>query len=349
MKGVYWLCGSDVSVADIESSLFTHIFCAFANLDKTTNKVTIPSQFSAQFSTFTETVRRKNPDVKTLLSIGGGNATADDFASMASQPNSRQSFIHSSISLARSYNFHGLDLDWEYPKTESQMAAFSTLLTEWRAAVERESRSSRMPQLLLSAAVFRSSDYYRVPIPTSSLALNLDWINVMTYDFYGPLWSADSTGAPAALYRSPMQWQVNCDEAIMSWIHSGFPASKIVLGIPFYGWAWQLQNPNPNNNGLYAPANGPAAIPETGNDGSITYKQIKRSFIETNRVNPMYDSEIVSNYVHSGTTWIGYDDTQSVAAKVSYAKRMELFGYFAWQVAADDDTWTLSRTGTYSR
>lgn len=161
----------------------------------------------------------------------------------------------------------------------------------------------------------------------------------MSYDFYGPGWSPNETAPPAALFGSG--GQVNGDAGIRAWIQSGFPASRISIGIPFYGWAWRLVNGG--RNGFYAPANGAATGPGIG-DGAITYKGIN-GFIAANGVKPVYNATVVSNYVNSGTTWIGYDDKQSVAAKVSYAKQKGLFGYFAWQVAADDN-WALSKTGT---
>ncbi|KGN65228.1 class V chitinase [Cucumis sativus] len=336
MKGIYWFSGSEFPLSDIESSLFTHIYCAFADLNPNTNQVTISASNSENFKSFTRILRLKNPNVKTLLSIGGGGADANAFASMASQPSSRKSFIDSSISLARSNNLSGLDVDWEYPSDQDQINSFKTLCSEWRSAAEKESQSSGKPRLFLSAAVFRSSNYYGTPLPASDLATKLDWINVMCYDFYGPGWSPNFTAPPAALHGS--SGRVNCDTGISSWIQSGFPANKIVIGMPFYGWAWRLVSQS--KNGLYAPANGAAT--GTGIDGgAITYKGINE-FKKRNGVNGVYNATVVTNYVSSGTTWIGYDDKQSVAAKVGYAKKKGLFGYFAWQVAADDN-FSLSR------
>ncbi|GMN65316.1 hypothetical protein TIFTF001_034390 [Ficus carica] len=54
---------------------------------------------------------------------------------MASDPISRKAFIDSSIAIARSYNFHGLDLDWEFPSSTTDMANLGHLFTEWRAAI----------------------------------------------------------------------------------------------------------------------------------------------------------------------------------------------------------------------
>ncbi|OAY31427.1 class V chitinase [Manihot esculenta] len=335
VRGVYWYYGSEFPVSKIESSLFTHLFCAFAELDPQTNQVTIPSGSQAQFSTFTQTVQLKNPSIKTLLSIGGGGGDqiAAAFESMASQASSRKTFIDSSINLARSYNFHGLDLDWEYPNTTTQMTNFGLLLNEWRAAVAAEAQNSGRTPLQLSAAVLYLSYYYSTSVayPIQAISNSLDWINVMAYDFYGPGWST-VTGPPAALFNPGNT--ISGDYGVTSWINAGLQASKIVLGFPFYGRAWQLANPN--ENGFFAPAVG-AALTD-----AVAYSGIK-DFINDNGIKTIYDETYVSNYCYSGTTWIGYDDTDSISAKVVYIKNKGLLGYFAWQVSNDDDNWTLSR------
>ncbi|GAV79970.1 Glyco_hydro_18 domain-containing protein [Cephalotus follicularis] len=330
----YWFPASGLLASGINSTLFTHLLCAFADVNSTTYQVTIPSSNQAPFSSFTQTVQKKNPSVKTLLSIGGGGANPETFASMASQNSSRGSFISSSISLARSYGFSGLDLDWEYPSNSTQMTNLGTLLNEWRAAVDSEAESTNNKALLLSAAVFYSWNYYSVLYPTQNISNNLDWINIMAYDFYGPGWSS-VTGPPAALYNPGNQ--VSGDSGITAWIQSGLSAKQIVLGLPFYGYAWNLTNAN--NHGLFAPTNG-AAI---SSDGSIGYSEIL-SYIKQNNATKVFNATVVSDYCYSGTTWIGYDDTQSISTKVSYAKGKGLLGYFAWQVG-DDSNWTLSSTG----
>jgi chitinase len=336
VKAAYWFPGNEFPVSSIDSTLFTHLFCAFADLNSTTYKVTISSPNSAQFSTFTQTVQKKNPSVKTLLSIGGGDSKASTFASMATQPSTRKSFIDSSIKLARSNNFHGLDLDWEYPSTKEEMTNFGSLLNEWRAAVAAESKSSGKAPLLLSAAVFYSSDYYSLIYPIQAISNTLDWLNVMAYDFYTPDAnnSPAKTGPPAALYNPTSK--VSGDAGVRAWIQSGVAAKKLVLGLPFYGHGWRLVNAN--NHGIFAPANGAAS------DG-LGYGGIK-DFITQNRGTAVYNATIVTDYCYAGTTWIGYDDTQSISTKVTYAKGKGLLGYFAWHVGADKN-FALSQTGSH--
>ena len=339
VQAAYWFPGSGFPVSSIDSTLFTHLFCAFADLNPTTYQVTISSSNTAQFSTFTQTVQQKNPSVQTLLSIGGGGADATTFASMASQASTRKSFIDTSITLARSNNFNGLDLDWEYPSTATEFTNLGLLLNEWRAAVASESTSSGNSPLLLVAAFFYSSNYYSLNYPIQAITNSLDWVNVMAYDFYAPpsYSSPNLTGPPAALYNPTSQ--VSGDSGIKSWIQAGVPAQKLVLGVPFYGYAWTLVNAN--DNGIFAPANG-AAI---SSDGSITYSQIK-DFITQNSATAVFNSTIVTDYCYSGTTWIGYDDTQSISTKVTYAKGNGLLGYFAWHVGGDPNS-VLSQTGSY--
>ncbi|XP_073278083.1 class V chitinase-like [Primulina huaijiensis] len=332
VNGVYWFPDSGFAASDINSSLFTHIFCAFADLDPQTKQVTISSANNASFYQFTRTVQLQNPSVKTLLSIGGGSANETVFSQMASQSSSRKSFIDSSIKLARSYGFYGLDLDWEYPQTSSDMTNLGTLLTEWRTAVTTEAQSSGKSALLLTAAFYYAANVNGLNYPVNSINKNLDWVNAMAYDFYGPSWYG-YTNSHSMLYDSTSQ--VSGSYGIDSWIQGGLGAKKLALGIPFYGYAWRLANAN--NHGMLAPSTGPAAP----DGGAMGYNQIKNFIASNSGTVVVYNSTIVTNYCYSGTTWMGYDDTQSVAAKVSYAKDKGLLGYFAWHVGVDSN-WALS-------
>lgn len=338
VNGGYWLSESGFAASNIDSTLFTHLFCAFANLDSSTNQVTVSSANTAAFSQFTATVKSKNPSIKTLLSIGGGSDNVSTaFSSMASQPASRKSFINSSINLARSYGFSGLDLDWEYPRTSSDMTNLGSLLSEWRAAIAADSQSSGMAALLLSAAFYFSPYLNDVTYPTQSINANMDWVNVMAYDFYAPSWYR-FTNSHSMLYDPSVD--VSGSSGIGDWIEAGVSANKLVLGVPFYGYAWRLADAN--NHGVLAPATGPAGP----DNGAMSYSQIK-SFISQNNAPVVYNATIVTNYCYSGTTWIGYDDTQSIAAKVSYAKQTGLLGYFAWRVGHDNN-WALSKQAKQS-
>ena len=215
------------------------------------------------------------------------------------------------------------------------MSNFGTLLTEWRAAVANESKNSGKAALLLTAAVYYASKIEGLSYPVSSISASLDWINAMAYDFYGPGWS-QVTRLPAQLYDPGSQY--NGNYGIVDWIQAGLSAKKIVLGFPFYGYAWRLVNAN--NHGLFAATSGAA----TAGDGSMGYNQIRQ--VIANGATKVYNSTYVGDYCYVNTTWIGYDDTPSISTKVSYAKGKGLLGYFAWHVGVDYN-WVLSQTGKY--
>ena len=56
-----------------------------------------------------------NPQLKTLLAIGGWNEGATKYSQMASTTQRRALFIQSALDMVRAHGFDGLDLDWEYP------------------------------------------------------------------------------------------------------------------------------------------------------------------------------------------------------------------------------------------
>ncbi|KAK7411611.1 hypothetical protein VNO78_03046 [Psophocarpus tetragonolobus] len=332
IKGGYWFSGSGMAVADINPNPFTHLFCAFANIDSTTFKVTISSSDAYPFSIFTQTVQGKNPCVRTLLSIGGGGgpAIAAVFSQMATTAGRRKAFIDSSISVARANNFHGIDVDWEYPSSSTDKTNFGALTRELRAAVNQEALTSGKSPLLLAAAVAGSDQisplqYY----PGPDITNNLDIVNAMTYDLFPSYAYPTSTQPPAPLYNP--QGLFSADQGINQWLNTlGVPPYKLALGLPFYGYKWTLSNPSVN--GLFAPT--------TQGLGAIKYKDIKAV-----GATPNYNASFVTNYCYNGTNWYGYDDVDSIKAKVSYAKIKGLLGYFAWNVEQDNN-WALSQAAS---
>ncbi|KAK7843950.1 class v chitinase [Quercus suber] len=164
---------------------------------------------------------------------------------------------------------------------------------------------------------------------------NLDWITVMAFDIGAPTWKPNLTEAPAALYN-PFS-EVSGDSEISSWIRAGFPARKIVFGLPYYGYAWKLKDAN--NHGFLAPANGA----DITADGALGYTHIRNRIIGQGGAITAFNYTFASDYCYNGTTWVGYDDVKSILAKILYAKGKGLLGYFTWRVGLDDN-WTLSKT-----
>ena len=60
-------------------------------------------------------LKKINPNLKTLLAVGGWNLASAPFTKMVATAESRQDFADHSVTFLKSNGFDGLDLDWEYP------------------------------------------------------------------------------------------------------------------------------------------------------------------------------------------------------------------------------------------
>jgi chitinase len=166
----------------------------------------------------------------------------------------------------------------------------------------------------------------------------LDWINLMTYDFYGN-WS-ETTGFNAPLYTSPgdpAQW--SADRTIQMYLYLEVPTEKLVLGVPFYGRGWQ--GVKDINHGLYQPFSG---SPEDSANGSYSYSQLKQSYIE--KIPRYWDEYSKVPWLFDATQGllISYDDPQSIILKAEYARQHNLGGVMIWEITGDDDNGSLLAT-----
>ncbi|KAK7411614.1 hypothetical protein VNO78_03049 [Psophocarpus tetragonolobus] len=329
----YWLSGTGFPVSDINSALYTHLICAFADLNSTSYELSISPGDEESFSSFTNTVKKKNPSISTLLSIGGSDANYSIFKSMASNASSRKSFIQSSIRIARLYGFEGLDMAWTSANTSSDMSNMGKLFEEWREASKSEAaNSSSTSELILAATVKLRPGLNFTSYPVESIRSNLNWAHVVAYEYHKPT-KENFAGAYAALFDP--SGDVNTDSGMKEWIRSGVPSNKLLLGLPFYGYAWTLENPK--ENGIGAPTTGPAITA----GGDMQYKKI-RAYIQQYGASVQYNSTYETNYWTLGSTWICFDDVHAIRGKVSYAREMKLLGYAVWQVPYDSN-WVLSR------
>ena len=130
----------------------------------------------------------KSKKKKVLLAIGGWNdSEGDKYSRLVNSKASRKTFVSQVVSFLEENNFDGLDLDWEYPscwQTECKEERYKDQAAF--AAWVRELKEAFKPRgLLLSAAVSPSKKIIEVGYDVPSIARDLDWINVMTYDYHG--------------------------------------------------------------------------------------------------------------------------------------------------------------------
>lgn len=297
-------------------------------------------------------LKAKYPNIKVLISLGGWTWSRG-FAS-AARPENRQAFVASCVDAyirgnlpvtdgaggagAAAGVFDGIDLDWEYPAacglscgTAEESANFTALLAEFR----RQLNAVR-PGLLLTIAAGAGVDKVRVTDP-GTYHQYLDFINVMTYDFHGT-WDPQ-TNHHSALYGSPAdpstgdQRSYNTHDAIQAFRSRGVPASKLNVGIGFYGRGWT--NVSSANNGLYQSG---SAAPGTYEAGNEDYKVLKTK-AGTHHV----DTTARAHWLLSGNQFWSYDDPSMVFEKMQYVKNQNLGGAFFWEFSGDDAQGSLAK------
>ncbi|XP_050379141.1 nod factor hydrolase protein 1-like [Argentina anserina] len=338
----YYPPSDDFPPSAINTSFFTHIYYAFLVPSNVTFKLELTDETALLLSNFTTTLRHKTPPVKTLLSIGGGGGDEElsrIFASMVSNPSSRSNFIDSAIEVARKFGFDGLDLDWEYPESPKEMKALGHLLKQLRRKIKKEAQDTKSPPLLLTAAVYFSAEFFLDAVirsyPIKYMEKYLDWANIMCFDYHGA-WS-NITGPNAPLFDPNSN--VNSVYGLRSWINGGMSPKKLVMGLPLYGRTWVLKDPKDNGIGSIAIGPGPGG-------GQLSFKELE-VLNNASSATVVYDADTVSVYSFNGSTWIAFDDANTITSKVGFAQALGLRGYFFWSVAQDSN-WKISAQASKS-
>lgn len=193
------------SVNSIQYNKLTHINYAFAlpNSNGTLQAIPDPGKLSSLVS-----LGHSN-NVRVSLAIGGWNDGNDSaFEALAGNATARTTFVNSVVSVVNQYNLDGVDIDWEYPDPGASGNNFTALMQQLSTAMHSRGK------LLTAAVVSSGGTAEGVQTPVFGY---VDWLNIMAYD----------GGSPHANY----DWSI---QSANYWKGRGLPASKTVLGVPFY-------------------------------------------------------------------------------------------------------------------
>lgn len=331
ISGYYgsWAAYSGYTPLNIPASKLTHINYAFANIGSDL-KIALgdPNIDPSNFSKLNE-LKKTHSNLKTLISVGGWDFSGK-FSDVALTDSSRTVFADSVVTFIKQYGLNGVDIDWEFPvggglstniNRPEDKTNFTLLLKKLREKLDAQESVDGQNYILTIAGGAGTS--YVSNTELSILSNYVDYATIMSYDIHGT-WDT-YTDFNASLY-SPLetspQYKWSVDSAVKSWISAGFPASEIVLGVPFYGY---LYNGVPNvNNGLYQRFT-------SGN--SIFYDNIASTYLTNSTYVKRTHPDSRTPYLFNGSTFISYDDEQSIAEKARYIQSSGLAGASAWELS----------------
>jgi GH18 family chitinase len=197
----------------IQYSKLTHINIAFENPDANGYLT-----FNSGSNTIINAAHAQN--VKVFVSLGGGaisegGAIRDNYFNLIT-PGNRTAFIQKIYDYVIAHNFDGVDVDLEGPAINGDYGGFVIALANKLHSGGKQ----------ITAAL--SEGYGGANVPSSTFAA-YDWINIMAYDATGP-WAPGNPGQ-----HSPYSMAVN---QFNYWTGRGLPASKAIIGLPFYGYGF---------------------------------------------------------------------------------------------------------------
>ncbi len=166
------------------------------------------------------TTKAKANNSKIFISVSG---LAADFKNMANTLSSRNAFVSQIMNVVRLYNLDGVDIDWEFPRTDDGTdISYAAFMKELSDSCHTNAK------YYLSAAITAGKYAGVIRDGVSSILWTnntIDFFNIMAYDDF-------STTVPFKQH-SDLSLAQTC---LNYWIVTrGMPASKAVLGIPAYG------------------------------------------------------------------------------------------------------------------
>lgn len=269
--------------------------------------------------------------VKVLPSIGGWTLSYN-FSSIAADPVKRQNFANSCVELIQTYNFDGIDMDWEYPGyepnngTPADKQNFTLLLQDIRTALDELENTTGKYYLLTSC--FGASQVRMDFVEWENVVPLVDIVNLMTYDFHGSWDTLSNHHTP--LYSPEVGNPEWCFDGAFTNLTQEYnvPAEKINIGIAFYGKALA------NCTELYGSHTGYDGSTFWEDEGQPLYYNIMKKM---DQFSYYWDDQVKCPYLlgNSINTFVTFDNPESVAYKANYVKENNAKGIIIWEITGD--------------
>ncbi len=258
----------------------------------------------------------KQHHVVPMLMIGGAGEH-NAFAAAAS--NHLSALVNNLVATMRKFGYAGLDLDWE-PINNGDSPHITALVNMLRA---------RLPNAVLTMPVDPTSRTFpKAPGFLGSLSHKLNRIDVMTY---GMAYAASGWRSwhSSALTGAGPSTPTAVDVSVRSYRAVGIPASKLGVGIGFYGMCWTGK--------VTGPRQSLAGSHEVADDNVMSWINIHNNYVT--KANYKFDKSAQASYLSYAKphgpqkcTYVSYEDQRSITAKAKWAKAHGLGSLIVWTV-----------------
>lgn len=261
-------------LAAVDFNRITDLNLAFINPDANGNFV----QDDA-YRQITE--KAHDHQVRVFLSLGGGSGPPHLAPLMTADR--RGKLVADLVEMAVRYNFDGIDVDIENDLINADYAPLVYAL-----ALELKAKKKLMTAALAS---------WNNHLLHDSTLQRYDFINIMSYDRTGP-WNLNRPGqhSPFSMVQNDFNYFNQT---------RGIPASKLLIGLPFYGYGF-----------------GPG-VPQ-----SMSYKNIIMTY-------PGSESTDSVKVADGGTLY--YNGIPTIKQKVNFALSNKASGLMIWQLLGDSN------------
>jgi chitinase len=263
-------------VGKVDFAKLTHVNLAFALGDANGRLQLAPA---SDLATFVNAAHAQGVKVFPSLCGGGGDSHITPFY----QPDKVDAFVDEIINFVVSNNMDGIDVDVEAP--DRMGAVYDTFIAKLIA-------KARPRGLPVTAAV---SQWMQYGMSDTTLR-SFDFITVMSYDNTGT-WTGPGEHSSYSQAVTALSYYEN----------KGVPRSKIVLGVPFYGYCWG----------------------NCGNGQSSTYVLYKDILAR-------YPNAWNSDWINADGAQYSYNGLATLRSKTTLAKQYG--GIMIWELAGDVST-----------
>lgn len=323
---------------DVPLGVYTHLNFAFASIDPNSYKI-VPAQAEdiALYSRLTA-LKKSDSALKVFIAIGGWTfndpgPTFSTFSQLAADESKQKVFFASLISFMNTYNFDGVDIDWEYPVDKDRggsdvdFANFPKFMKNLKAALDAGSGGRNGISITLPV-----SFWYLQNFDIAELEKWVDFFNVMSYDLHG-LWDKGNKWLGAFLNSHTNMTEIT--EYLDLFWRNDIKPEKVTLGLAFYSRTFLAADKGCTKAKCMFDSvgeAGPCSKDDIG--GTLTNAELTDQ-IRKAGVTPTLDKDAMVKVAVIGRKWITYDDEDTFKLKVDAARKMCLGGVMVWAVSQD--------------